>query len=115
MPLVEIVSDLEVRLPAPIRIAAAGARLPSGPLQLREEGGGAILPAQRDGDHVVAWIKAMPAGRKRRYHLEAGKAGPGVTVRDAGPNQVAIALPEGPFTTYNFDPAIPRPFFHPVA
>src|SRR5207244_341923 len=89
---------------------------PADPLELREEGGSAVAPAQRDGNVLVALVSGLHAGQKRRFRLEkAAGPGRGVTLKDAGPKAVEILLPEGSFTTYNFDPALARPFFYPVA
>jgi hypothetical protein len=116
MPVIEISTVLDSLLPAPVAIPLpAGASLPAGPLQLKEEGGSRVMPAQRDGDGVVALVSGLKAGDRRRYRLEGGAAPGGVTLKEEGPHALAIALPEGPFTTYHFNPAVARPFFHPVA
>jgi hypothetical protein len=114
MPVVEIVSEMGTALPAPVRIPVAGAKLPPGPLHIHD--GGRSAPAQRQGEYVVAILPGFEAGKKRRYNLETAPLGtirPGITLKE-GANQLAIVMPEGPFTTYNFDPAVARPHFHPV-
>jgi methane monooxygenase PmoA-like len=115
MAIIELSSELDLNQPAPVRILIpAGMVLPTGGLHLREEGGSLVAPAQRDGDQVIAVLSGLKAGQKRRFRLEQGTAASGVTLKEEGPHALAILLPEGPFTTYNFDPAIARPFFYPV-
>src|SRR5688500_15656159 len=115
MPLIEITSELDLAAPAPVRIdLPAGVSLPSGDLQLRDEAGDRVLPAQREGDHLFTLAGGMGAGKKQRLQVEARPRPGRVTLRDEGPHRLAIILPEGPFTVYNFDPAVARPFFYPV-
>jgi len=116
MPSIEISAELDSLQPSPVRIAVpAGMKLPAGALQLREEGGAGVVPAQRDGDgHVVAILSGLKAGQKRRYRLEAGTAKEGVALKEEGAHALSIVLPDGAFTTYHFGPMLPRPFFHPV-
>src|SRR5690242_11523356 len=115
MPLIEVSAELDCMLPAPVRIPVPkDAKLPAGPLRLREENGTGTAPAQTDGEGVVALVSGMRAGQKKRYHLEKGEAGPGVTLKEEGEHALALLLPEGQFSVYNFDPAAARPFFYPV-
>jgi hypothetical protein len=115
MPLIEITSDLDLAAPAPVRIAIpTGASLPSGALQLKEEGGSRVLPAQREGESLFTLLGGMLSGKKLRFRVQAAAAAGQVTVKEDGPHRLAIALPDGPFTSYNFDPAVARPFFYPV-
>ena len=54
MPLIEISPELDLVASAPIRVSLPpGAGLPAGALQLREEGGNLVAPAQRDGEELV--------------------------------------------------------------
>lgn len=115
MAIIEISTSLDCTSAAPVRLEIPpGVSLPDGPLQLRADGGGEVIPAQRDGNEVVALVSGLRAGEKRRYHLEAGTAAAGVTLRDVGDGDLEIVLPEGPFTTYHYGPERVRPFFYPV-
>lgn len=118
MPVIEISSELDLVHPSPVWAPIPdGLVLPDGPLQLREEGSGRVVPAQREGDHLVAVLSGLGVGAKPRLHVEtapAAAANAKVTLKEEGAQALAIVLPEGPFTVYNFDPAIARPFFYPV-
>lgn len=113
MPTIEIVSELGCVSPAPVSIPLGGTKLPDGPLQLRPDSGPPI-PAQRDGERLVAIFAKLPAGKPQRYRLDAGGTGTGVSLKDEGPNRLSLVLPEGPFSTYNYSPEVPRPYFYPV-
>lgn len=115
MPAIEISAELDCLAPAPVRISTAGTSLPPGALELREEGGSLTAPAQREGDAIIALVSGIKAGQKRRFRIEKASEQPGVTLKEDGANALVIALPDGSFTTYNFDPAAARPYFYPVA
>lgn len=115
MPQYEISFEHDCPSPAPVRLSLpAGTVLPGGPLQLRDVSTGRTVPAQRDGDAVIALLSGMAGATRSRYRLERGAASPGLKLKDEGPHALAIILPEGLFTTYHFDPAVARPYFHPV-
>ncbi|MFN3648359.1 MAG: PmoA family protein [Armatimonadota bacterium] len=116
MPLIEISADLDCHGPAPVEVelAQCSEPLPDGPLELREEGGGLRLPAQLDGDRLVVLVSGLEAGESRRFRLAAAQEKGRVELKEEGPHALSIYLPDGLFTTYNFDPQHARPFFHPV-
>lgn len=115
MPTIEITSELKCAVPTPVRFPAPPGFVATGPLQLRAEGAGGVLPVQRDGDILVAILPSTEMGSRRRYRLETGSAGSsGVSLKEAGAHALSIMLPEGLFTTYNFAPEQARPFFYPV-
>src|SRR5581483_11734724 len=100
-----ITSDLDFAHPTPVRFPLPSG-LPHGPLQIREEGGTWTAPAQRDGEHVIALVAGVPGGTEKRFHVEpAAEHGSGVTLKEDGPHSLLIGLPDGPFTTYRYNPA----------
>lgn len=112
MPTIEISSEFDCQFPATVRFPVGSG---SGNFTLVEQGGSRKIAAQRDEDHAIAVISGLQANRKVRFKLEAaGGAAGGVELKDTGPTSVLIQLPEGPFTTYNFDPSTARPHFYPV-
>jgi hypothetical protein len=121
MPLIEVSAELDCIEPTPIRIPVpAGASLPDGAFLLREDGGKRLFPAQREGDLVIALVSELAAGDEGRFRIELANAAEDkkpdgkVKLTEIGPHELAIDLPDGRFTVYNFDPAIARPFFYPV-
>jgi len=118
MSLIEIASELDVVDATPVWLAVPpGEVFPRDyALQLREEGGSRVLRVQRDGDRLVTLLPETPAHETLRFRLERAPSGATseVTLKEDGPHRLAIHLPEGLFTAYNFDPAIARPFFYPV-
>jgi len=115
MAIFEITADLDSAVPTPVEIPLpAGMAVPSGALQLEDMETGLALPAQMDGETLVALLPAVEGGMNRQFRLAAAAAGGSVQLKEEGPHQLAIILPEGPFTAYNFDPKEPRPFFFPV-
>lgn len=110
MPVIEIVSEQDYPLPTPVEIPREGS------YRLKEVGGSLVLPAQgvADGKAMVL-VPALKARERRRFEvLPAGSASERVRVKEAGPTELSITLPEGPFTSYNFSAEIARPFFFPV-
>jgi hypothetical protein len=93
---------------------------PDAGLLLNPVKGGEPVPAQMDGDELVAILAGFGQDEVREYRLaeapqECGVQAGGVKLKDEGPGALSIWLPEGHFTTYTFDPkATPRPFFFPV-
>jgi hypothetical protein len=113
--LIEITAQLDSLSTAPVRVTLpVGAALPKGPLQLREEGGSLTAPAQREGEYLFALLSGLKAGQKRRFRVEKGPEAKTVSLKEDGPGLLSILLPEGAFTTYHFEAALPRPFFYPV-
>jgi hypothetical protein len=115
MALIEIVPILDCAQPVPVWMPAPP-QTPDGPLVLQEEGAGRSFPAQKVNERIVAVLPGYRAGQKRQFRVVKATAapGPGVQLKEEGPHALAVLLPEGPFTTYNFDPAVARPFFYPV-
>ncbi|HEU4754204.1 MAG TPA: DUF6807 family protein, partial [Armatimonadota bacterium] len=116
--LIEIRPQLESTHPTPVRIEVPRSAAPgSGPLALRPEAGGALVPAQWDEEALVAVVPGFGHGEgPRRYRLvdAPGVQQGGVKLKEESPTRLSILLPEGVFTTYNFDPQYARPFFYPV-
>jgi hypothetical protein len=112
----EIYSELDCPLPTPVHLEVPPSELPrGGALYLREHGSELLAPAQADEDGLVALLPETGAGAARRFELIAlQEQAAGVRLKDEGPHALSIWLPEGHFTTYTFDPAVARPFFHPV-
>lgn len=116
MAIFEITADLDSAVLTPVEISLpSGMTAPDGPLQLEDMESGAAVPAQMDGETLVALLPGASAGMSRRFRLAAAAAPQGrVQLKEEGPHTLAIILPDGPFTAYNFDPKEPRPFFFPV-
>ena len=118
MAIIEITADLDHAGPTPVEIPLpAGMAMPGGSLRLVEVDGSLTVPAQADGDVLVALLPGVRAGMRSRFRLEGvSVAAPGVKLREEGPTRLAIVLPEGVFTVYNFEfgPKEPKPFFYPV-
>lgn len=118
MAIIEITADLDHAGPTPVEISLpAGMTVPTGSLRLVEEGGSLTVPAQLDGATVVALLPGVRAGMRSRFRLESVSVAPaGVKLRDEGPTRLAIVLPDGVFTVYNYEfgPKEPKPFFYPV-
>lgn len=117
MAIIEITADLDCAVPTPVEIPIpAGTALPGGALRLREEGGSLVVPAQLSGNELVAILPGTHAGMTRRFHLEADNAAAaeGVSLKEEGEAKLAIVLPDGVFTVYNYAATEPRPFFYPV-
>ncbi len=111
MAVIEISSELECGVPAPVSFAIP-AGTPDGSLVLRD--GNLRLPVQRADGQLQALAPPLKAGAKRRFRLEAGDVAGGVTVKPEGTHALALAVPEGPFATYRFNPAEARPYLWPV-
>ncbi len=109
-----ITSVHDVRDATPVEIPLEGRSAPAGPLVLREDRTGNVYPAQLEGDGAVAMVADFVADQPRRFLLTAGADKAPVKLSEQGEHGLAITLPEGPFTTYNFAPDLARPFFYPV-
>ncbi len=109
-----ITSEHDVHEPAPIEIPLRGRTVPSGPLLLRGIDSPDAYPAQVSGDTLVALVANCEAARPARFVVEAGGGAGEVRLDKEGEHGLKITVPQGHFTTYNFDPAIARPFFYPV-
>lgn len=116
MAIIEITADLDTAHPTPVEVALPdGMSVPNGPVQLEDLRSGEVAPAQVEEDRLVALLPGAEAGMIRRYRLAAAERPKGrVTLKEVGEHQLAIVLPEGVFTVYNFDPKEPRPFFWPL-
>ena len=117
MAIIEITADLDCAVPTPVEIPIpAGMKLPGGALRLREEGGNLVVPAQLSGHELIAILPGTHAGVTRRFQLETDNAAAaeGVSLKEDGADKLAIVLPDGVFTVYNFAATEPRPFFYPV-
>lgn len=113
MPILEITTPQDFLVPTPIWFGLP-ARRPSGGLLLKGRDGAPTLPIQVHGDRAVTVVQEVRAGKPLRFELTSGPRVGGVAVSDAGPHELAISLPEGPFTVYNTDPKIARPFCYPL-
>ncbi len=114
MPHIEISSELDVLNPAPVRLPIPKGTDLAHPLHLKEESGARVFPVQHDGDHLVALVSGLHAGKAERYRLERAAAASMVSVKPESGDRLSIVLPEGPFTSYHFASSEPRPFFWPV-
>jgi hypothetical protein len=115
MPSIELLPELDASGSAPVWVELpTGTKLPEGALQVREEGGRVVAPAQREGDRLVFLLSGLQAGKKRRFRVEGAGAGAGVRLKEDGPAALSIVLPEGPFSTYRYDAQEPRPYLYPV-
>lgn len=98
----------------PVRIEVPRSLLPSKHIMLRPSSGEPI-PAQADGDGIVALL-SLPAGGRENYVLEAAPelvAGV-VVLKGEAEGQLDISLPETLLGTYHFAEGIPRPFLWPL-
>jgi hypothetical protein len=106
-------SPLRTR-PTPVRFEVPANSIPAGALILRSEAGGADLPAQADGDAVIAIVPPQDTDETLRYRLESAAAPVGgVTLQEQG-GALELYLPEGMFGAYHYGQSTPRPHLWPV-
>ncbi|MBM3459434.1 MAG: hypothetical protein FJX77_12995, partial [Armatimonadetes bacterium] len=111
MPMLELITELDCPVPTPIRFPAVAG--PKGDWVLAHAGSGALVPAQADGDHVVAVLPRLSPGR-HSFEIGSRPATGLVSLKESGPHMLEVHLPEGHFTTYHCSPETARPYFYPV-
>jgi len=112
MPTIEINSQSAISRPTPVRVAIP-ADAPAGPIALSPTNGGTTVPAQRDGDALVAILPAIAAGSTSYELVAADSEAEGVALTADGDN-LKITLPEGEFSTYRFGSDVARPHLWPL-
>lgn len=113
MPVIEIISPVDIDLPTPVRVELG--KLPQGVLMLRPEGGGPTIGAQAGPDgRVMTLISHLEANKPTRYNLiEVPAEAPDTSLKMAW-DGIELHLPDGHFGTYRCDSTFPRPFLWPV-
>lgn len=82
-----------------------------------ESGGRTPCQIEREGDHHRLWwiVDELPAGQERRYRLDCATLPPtaGVELNQSG-HQVDMSVHGRLFTTYRYEPTVPKPYLYPV-
>ncbi|HEY0076751.1 MAG TPA: PmoA family protein [Abditibacteriaceae bacterium] len=96
----------------PVFIGMPHEQIADSNLQLRRLNGGAPIPAQATANGLLALL-TLPPGRSEFQLESAPMSSPQVSLQESD-DQLKILLPGGPFGTYHFEKAAPRPYLWPL-
>jgi len=80
---------------------------------LRDEGSGALLPAQLEDGKIVFIIPYLEKWEERTYEIVEEETGERVELKEKE-NSIEVILGGELFTSYHFDANFPRPFLYPL-